>query len=153
MYNHEPKKYKCPLCLVSQGIENDDVYTKQEDIILKTKNFVIHIASHWWPNNPGHILITSKKHVENIYDMPDELLAEIAQLEKKIAIALKKAYGCTGVSTRQHNEPDGDQDVWHYHSHIFPRYKNDRLYENNPNKKLSNPIERKKYAAKLKKYL
>jgi histidine triad (HIT) family protein len=41
---------------------------------------------------------------------------------------MKAAYGCDGTSTRQHNEPAGNQDVWHYHMHVFPRYAGDRLY-------------------------
>lgn len=34
----------------------------------------------------------------------------------------------TVISTRQHNGPAGNQDVWHYHLHVFPRYSNDGLY-------------------------
>ena len=41
---------------------------------------------------------------------------------------MKTAFGCPGVSTRQHNEPAGNQDVWHYHVHVFPRWHGDRLY-------------------------
>jgi diadenosine tetraphosphate (Ap4A) HIT family hydrolase len=26
-------------------------------------------------------------------------------------------------------EPDGNQDVWHLHAHVFPRHDGDRLYE------------------------
>jgi len=29
---------------------------------------------------------------------------------------------------RQHNEPAGNQHVWHYHLHVFPRYADDMLY-------------------------
>jgi diadenosine tetraphosphate (Ap4A) HIT family hydrolase len=36
--------------------------------------------------------------------------------------------GADGTSTRQHNEPAGNQDVWHYHEHVFPRYDGDELY-------------------------
>lgn len=32
------------------------------------------------------------------------------------------------MSTRQHNEPAGCQDVWHLHVHVFPRYDGDDLY-------------------------
>lgn len=41
---------------------------------------------------------------------------------------MKQAFGCDGVSTRQHNEPAGDQDVWHFHLHVFPRWTGDDLY-------------------------
>jgi histidine triad (HIT) family protein len=45
---------------------------------------------------------------------------------------MKAAYHCDGISTRQHNEPAGNQDVWHYHLHVFPRYTDDQLYLNDP---------------------
>lgn len=45
-----------------------------------------------------------------------------------MALALKQIYGCDGISTRQHNEPSGSQDVWHYHEHVTPRFLNDALY-------------------------
>jgi histidine triad (HIT) family protein len=28
----------------------------------------------------------------------------------------------------QHNEPHGNQHVWHFHTHVFPRYENDDIY-------------------------
>jgi histidine triad (HIT) family protein len=30
-----------------------------------------------------------------------------------------------GISTRQHNEPAGDRDVWHRHVHVFARQHGD----------------------------
>jgi len=71
-------------------------------------------------------------------------------LEIEVAIALKKVYQCDGVSSRQHNEPSGDQDVWHYHLHVFPRYKDDNLYKTE--RELSKQEERIKYADALRDY-
>jgi histidine triad (HIT) family protein len=87
-----------------------------------------------------------------IYDLPSALSARIHDLEKEVAIAFKKAYKSHGVSSRQHNEHAGNQDVWHYHLHVFPRYDNDNFYLTHKKKKLSTPSERKKYAQKLKNY-
>jgi histidine triad (HIT) family protein len=41
---------------------------------------------------------------------------------------LRRAYACDGTSLRQHNEPAGNQDVWHHHVHVFPRFTGDELY-------------------------
>ena len=60
----------------------------------------------------------------------------------------KRLYKCDGVSSRQHNEPDGGQDVWHYHLHVFPRYKNDNLYA--MSRTQTTAEERAVYAEKLK---
>jgi histidine triad (HIT) family protein len=41
---------------------------------------------------------------------------------------MKIIYQCDGVSTRQHNEPAGNQDVWHYHVHVTARFSDDNFY-------------------------
>ena len=150
MYNHEPKDYKCPLCGASQG--TDDQATRQSDVFYRDEFMTAFIAPKWWPNNPGHVIIIPNQHIENIYDISDELLSKIYALTKKIAIALKEVYRCAGTSTRQHNEPTGSQDVWHFHVHIFPRYTNDNLYEFNQTTRWTEPEERMPYADKLREY-
>jgi histidine triad (HIT) family protein len=150
MYNHQPAGYVCPFCLVAKGIENQHVYTKQDEVIYKDQYITAFISAGCWKNNKGHILIIPNEHFENIYDLPYEFSDRIHRLEKEVAIALKKVYFCDGVSSRQHNEPYGNQDVWHYHLHVFPRYKDDKLYLTT--REASEPEERKEYADKLKKY-
>jgi histidine triad (HIT) family protein len=150
MFNHEPKNYICPFCLVAKGIESEYVYTKQADIIFKDDSVTAFIGAGWWKNNKGHVIIIPNRHFENIYDLPTEFSEKVHALEKEITIALKKVYKCDGVSSRQHNEPCGNQDVWHYHLHVFPRYKDDNLYLTG--RELSKPEERIEYANRLKNY-
>ncbi|MFL0270140.1 HIT family protein [Candidatus Clostridium radicumherbarum] len=150
MYNHAPKDYICPFCLVVGGIENEHVQTKQADIVYKDNYITAFISAGQYKNNKGNLIIIPNSHFENIYDLPDEISARIHKLERKIAIALKEVYKCDGVSSRQHNEPCGNQDVWHYHLHVFPRYKDDNLYLTD--RELSKPEERIEYASKLKNY-
>jgi histidine triad (HIT) family protein len=38
---------------------------------------------------------------------------------------MKAIDGCDDISTRQHNEPAGNQDFWHDHWHILSRYIDD----------------------------
>ncbi len=153
MYNHEPRNYQCPFCRIAKGIEDEFVHTKQADIFYRDEFITAFIASHWWPNNKGHVIIVPNEHIENVYDLPDDLSDKIHRLEKKVAIALKETYLCDGVSSRQHNEHCGNQDVWHYHLHIFPRYKDDNLYIRHDKKYLSSENERMPFAKKLSKYL
>jgi histidine triad (HIT) family protein len=152
MYNHEPENYKCPLCAIRDGIEGDFPYSKQKDIFYKNSDFIAIIASHWWPTNKGHVIIFPNKHFENIYDIEDKLLSNISLFSKKIAIALKELYECEGVTIRQNNEQPGDQDVWHYHLHVFPRYKGDNINQVPGLRQLSDPKERVPYAEKLRLY-
>lgn len=65
--SHAPEGYICPFCLLVQGIENKHVGSKQADISYKDDYITGFIASHWWPNNPGHALVIPNQHIENIY--------------------------------------------------------------------------------------
>lgn len=152
MYNHTPKHYKCPLCLIVKGKDNPGVYAKTSDVFYKDKFITAFMGGKWWEKNPGGTIIIPNQHFENIYEVPDKYGHIIFDFSKKIAIALKKVYRCDGVSLRQHNEPAGNQDVWHYHYHVMPRYLNDMLYENNQKTRWTNAEERMPYVEKLRKY-
>ena len=73
-------------------------------------------------------LVIPIEHHENLYDLPIDLGSALQRAIRDTALAMKAAFGCDGVSTRQHNEPAGNQDVWHYHVHVFPRFHDDDLY-------------------------
>ena len=150
MFNHEPENYVCPFCLIVEGVENDVVWTKQDDVVLRNDLATAFICATWWPNNPGHLIVIPNQHFENIFDLPDEYSTAIHRMERQVAVALMKSYGCEGVSSRQHNGPSGNQDVWHYHLHVFPRYEGDDLYKTN--RRSTMPAERLPYALKLKAY-
>lgn len=148
MFNHQPLGYICPICNLVNGKENE--FNKLSDIVLENERILAFISPKWWPNNPGNVMIVPKLHFENIYDIPDELLGELYIIGKKIAVAVKTEYECDGISTRQHNEPSGNQDLWHFHLHVFPRWKNDNLYLNNDKSEFIDSTIREPYAKKLK---
>lgn len=120
MFNHGPKNYHCPMCGLVKG--DDDQPSKQSDIFYHDDFITAFISPKWWKNNPGSIIVIPNIHIENLYDMPDNLLSKVTSFAKKAAIALKETYKCNGTSIRQHNEPAGNQDLWHFHLQILPRY-------------------------------
>jgi histidine triad (HIT) family protein len=64
LFKHVPDDYICPFCLVVKGEEDDEnklVQTKQEDIIYKDDYVTALVATLWWPNNKGHVIIIPKK--------------------------------------------------------------------------------------------
>jgi len=150
MYNHQPKDEPCAFCMFANGGETE--YNKRSDIVFEDGQTIAFISPQWWVNNAGHVIVIPKQHVENIYDIPDELLSHIHIVAKKVAIALKETYHCDGTSVRQHNEPAGDQELWHLHVHVSPRYENDELYKRHDERKFVTIEERKPYAEKLKAY-
>jgi histidine triad (HIT) family protein len=149
MYNHEPKGYICPLCQISRG-EPTNVGNQEDSVLYRNDLITAFVAGKWWRSNPAHVIIIPNKHIENIYDMPQEIGHAVFDYSKTVAIALKKAYECDGVSTRQHNEPAGNQDVWHFHLHVFPRYEGDDLYLNHKDTYWPTAEEKRPYVEKLR---
>ena len=152
MYNHSPEKYICPLCQISRG-EKTEKGDQEGSVIFRDKDLTVFIAGKWWKSNLGHVIIIPNEHIENIYDMPEEMGHKIFDFSKKIAMGFKETYKCDGVSTRQHNEPAGNQDVFHFHLHVFPRYTGDNLYLNHKNTYWPTKEEKQPYVDKLKNYL
>ncbi len=151
MYNHAPSEYICPYCSFVQGKENVQIPLAQTDIVFQSADLTAFIATRKWINNQGHVLIIPNQHFENIFDLPVTLAEQFHILTKKIALAMKADYKCDGITIRQHNEPAGDQHIWHYHLHVIPRYKDDEFH-NSP-RVLFDVSERAEYARKLKKWL
>ena len=151
MYNHAPENYSCPFCLLIAGVTNEHVHSVQSDIVYHDDVVTAFIGSNQWPNNHGNVIVVPNEHFENIYELPLRFVQDIHRVAKCLAIAMKKVYACDGVSTRQHNEPAGNQDVWHYHLHVTPRYENDNFYGTQRQFMVSS--ERAKHAEAIKKSL
>lgn len=75
------------------------------------------------PINEGHVLLVPKQHYLDADEIPDELLAHLMIVSKKIVEALKEIYHPDGYSIMQNGGEFND--VGHYHMHIFPRYAGD----------------------------
>ncbi len=153
MYRHEPPGYQCPFCEVVAGRDNAAPYSRQADVVLRTGHATAFVNARWWPNNAGHVLVVPDEHVENLYDLTPELAGHVHDAARRVALAMRQVYACEGISTRQHNEPAGYQEVWHYHLHVFPRYAGDELYALDAHHRLTSPAERAPYALRLREWL
>jgi histidine triad (HIT) family protein len=74
------------------------------------------------PLSEGHTLIVPKKHYENIHETPDEEVAYLFKIVKKVATAVKKDLNADGISVFQNNGPAAGQVVFHIHVHVIPRF-------------------------------
>ena len=148
--SHAPENYQCPFCdLASGAFRFQTNLCRPEDMVASTELAMAWIASHGFEPEPGHVLVGPKEHFELLYDMPDDVLAEIASLSRDVAVAMKKAWQPDGITTRQHNEPAGSQHVWHYHQHVLPRWHDDGLYFT-PQRPIVDPAIRARKAAELR---
>jgi histidine triad (HIT) family protein len=127
MYTHAPEGYRCPFCRLFAGEDLGPNGSTPNDILYRDDRVAAIMATKWWRNTRGHVLVVPVAHFENIYDLPPAFGHDIQRVARDVALAMKRAYGCEGISTRQHNEPAGMQSVWHFHLHVYPRYRRDLL--------------------------
>jgi len=81
------------------------------------------------PNNKGQALVVPKKKFVNIFDADEKTLEHMIVIAKKIASALVGSVDATGVNLVMNNGEDANQDIFHLHLHVIPRYKNDGVYK------------------------
>ena len=106
----------CLFCKIVKGeIDSEKIY-ENENILAFLDAF---------PSTKGHTLIISKKHYENIFDIPKDVLKDGAEVTQKIAFLLKEKLGAEGINLLNNNNKIAEQEVPHYHMHIIPRYKGD----------------------------
>ena len=85
--------------------------------------------------NPHKVLVIPRDHVENVFDLNPEQAAAIFQATVKIARGVREASRCEGMNLVQSNGKAGQQDVFHFHLHIVPRFFGDRIiidWDNTP---------------------
>ncbi|GAB3850611.1 HIT family protein [Nesterenkonia populi] len=127
--SHAPPDYACPFCgLVAGDVSHPANRCELGDLVHQDEHVVVFIACDGFGPYPGHAMICPTEHLEALYDMDDGILARISSMSRDVALAMKLAWDPEGTSTRQHNEPAGNQHVWHYHLHVFPRWRDDMLY-------------------------
>jgi histidine triad (HIT) family protein len=115
MKSHAPDDSQNTFIRTVQGVEDDVTLSKRSDVFYQDATLTAFISAGRPPNIPFSTLVVPNTPFENLYEMPDDVLCAVHRFAKRLALALKGQFGCEGVSLRQHNEPAGGQDVWHYH--------------------------------------
>jgi histidine triad (HIT) family protein len=99
--------------------------------------------------NPGHVLVTVKKHADNIFALDDAQAGAAFRTAARVARAIRAAFAPQGLSVYQANGKAAGQTVFHFHIHLVPRYDADGMeltwpVKNPPREKLVD------YAEKIK---
>ncbi|HAS84522.1 MAG TPA: HIT family protein [Candidatus Yonathbacteria bacterium] len=106
----------CLFCKIIAGeIPSTKVY--EDDTVLAFLD--IH------PVNIGHTLVIPKTHHANLYETPDDDLAHMIAVVKKLSIAVKGALSADGINIEMNNDPVAGQIIFHTHLHIVPRFEGD----------------------------
>jgi histidine triad (HIT) family protein len=128
---------ECLFCKIVKGeIPSEEVYSDGDCFAFLDIN----------PRNPGHTLVIPRKHYETILEMPDNELADLMKIVKKIAMAVKKGTNADGISIGQSNGRAAGQVISHVHFHVIPRFLNEGppgLESIIPTKKLTPEIMKK----------
>jgi len=101
----------------------------------------------------GHALVISKKHYDPVTETPDETLARLHGVAKRIAAAQMNGLGADGVNIMQNNGAAAGQVVPHIHVHVIPRFDGDGHHWNWTAKKYENFDEMVELAEKMRKHL
>ena len=73
----------------------------------------------------GHTLVIPKSHHNLISETPDDVLAKVIAVVRKVAHAQKVGLGADGVNIHQANGAAAGQVVPHLHFHVVPRFHHD----------------------------
>eukprot|EP01130_Rhizamoeba_saxonica_P017650 TRINITY_DN85_c0_g2_i2.p1 TRINITY_DN85_c0_g2~~TRINITY_DN85_c0_g2_i2.p1 ORF type:complete len:140 (+),score=38.47 TRINITY_DN85_c0_g2_i2:52-471(+) len=77
------------------------------------------------PRTKGHALVISKEEYNDIFDVPTEVLQEMALAAQTVAKAMKSGLDADGVNIVQNSGAVSGQEVIHIHIHVIPRYADD----------------------------
>ena len=76
---------------------------------------------------PGHTVIASKQHVENLLEAPGALGAELIEICKALARSYRSTMGAAAFNLLIANGEEAQQSVPHLHFHYLPRRKDDGI--------------------------
>jgi histidine triad (HIT) family protein len=101
--------------------------------------------------NPGHVLVTVKKHAANLFELDQAQAEAAAGTCHRVAQAIRAAFAPEGLSVYQANGKAAGQTVYHYHVHLLPRHAGDGMeltwpVKNPPRETLAGYAERIKAA-------
>jgi histidine triad (HIT) family protein len=77
------------------------------------------------PLFPGHSLLVPRRHLETIWDLNDDLLAELFVNARMLSAAIRSAMESQGAFVAANNVVS--QSVPHFHIHLVPRNRKDGL--------------------------
>jgi len=77
--------------------------------------------------NDGHVVVASKRPAATILDLTEKEAAHIFAVTRDVAAAVERAFTPDGITILQANRPAGWQTVPHFHLHVLPRYKDDKV--------------------------
>jgi histidine triad (HIT) family protein len=130
----------CWACRVINGDNAGCVVIESPDVVVLINPLGV---------TSGHALVVPRRHIRNLYELPDALAGPILSTAARVARAAKRAFAADGVTLRQNNEAASDQHLFHFHLHVIPRFDGDQERFNAP-PSLAGPAAQDEAAALLR---
>lgn len=108
----------CIFCKIVKGEVDSKIIYEDEDVISFLDRGQI---------SKGHTLIVPKKHYENIFDVPKDVLEKVIITCKKIGLLCKEKLKADGINVVNASGKAAQQSVFHLHFHVVPRFEGDGL--------------------------
>jgi len=102
----------CPFCDLSERV-----------VLGETKHAIA--IQDAFPVSRGHSLVIPRRHVADLFGLPEHELAEVFALARRIRNNLQSQFSPTGFNIGVNIGQDAGQTVMHAHVHIIPRYAGD----------------------------
>ena len=98
------------------GAEHHAVYRDEHVVAFLDHAPVIH----------GHTLVVPTAHYDTLDDLPDEALAPLFRVVRRVSVAQQRVLGAEGSLTLSNTRVS--QSIPHVHVHVVPRRKGDSLF-------------------------
>ena len=72
------------------------------------------------PYSPGHTLVVTRAHHDDIFDVPADLAAHCLAVARRLGAGIREATGAQALNIFSANGAAGGQDVRHFHLHLIP---------------------------------
>ncbi len=108
----------CIFCkIISGDIPSATIYENDEFKVILDR----------FPSNIGHVLILTKKHYANIFEIDEDVAGRLFKLAVKVAKHMNETLNFEAMNIVQNNGELAGQTVHHFHLHLIPRYTNDKV--------------------------
>lgn len=75
----------------------------------------------------GHLLVIPRRHVVNLWDLPDDQAGPLMETTVRMAGAVNTAFHPGGINLFHSTGAAAGQSVFHVHVHVVPRWRGDRF--------------------------
>jgi histidine triad (HIT) family protein len=79
------------------------------------------------PWTRGHALVIPRRHSRNLHEIDADDLHAATVAAKRLAGRMRERLECEGINLLNSTEPAANQEVFHFHIHVLPRWSDDGL--------------------------